>query len=677
MDQKIKSIICVLSLVLVSFIGCGTSSEQPEGPSFFVPKDPPPAQYTLHVQCQLERSSVFLKGTGSIVFRNSSEKSLSEVAILWSYNPKKRLVILMDGQKLQRINKELIKESLHFFKLPRMIRPNEELKLDIQFNLETNARENGDVSLQRFYPMLWWDDIPTRDSFRVKFDAPDNYTVAASGRMNSKSGYLENPGVTSNFGVWLFKNINTEEREADGIQIKAFFTEQGKECAMLCLETAVDVVRFYKSFHGFFPFDSLTIIPGASRPMGGYPFASSLVVIHGQEAFKQRPELHWKWITAHEIGHQYWGEYIMSEQERRDYVESWLMIGMGIFADRMYIEYKKLGDDKHRAFFNRFLSGLKKRLDTTADAPESLKAQQEYDRNNILIHGKGYSIISALRSVLGDEAFQEVYLRCIKEYGGKRMNYRDLQDIAEEESGKNLLWFFDQWVRSPKYLCYQITSTQCLPDGDGYLTEITVEPQGDTIHMPVDVKVIFKDGTFQKARISRFFRQSKFVFRSEAELEKAVLDPNHRLAMLENPLPVLPQELSERVRNLPYNGAWNEGMELFKIALESDCQDYRIWFKLGMVVFEGGYLEEAFTCFQHILELKAPESYKYMAVTWKGNVRDAQGKREEAVKYYKEALPMSLEQGTWRHDQFGIQTSKEWIEERLQSPYNWKSIIKR
>jgi hypothetical protein len=58
---------------------------------------------------------------------------------------------------------------------------------------------------------------------------------------------------------------------------------------------------------------------------------------------------------------------------------------------------------------------------------------------HILIHGKGYAIVSALRSTLGDELFKKVYLRCVEEYKGKRMNYHDLRKITEEESGKNLL----------------------------------------------------------------------------------------------------------------------------------------------------------------------------------------------------------------------------------------------
>jgi len=529
MSLKKSMAVCFLIMITACLTNCGPSSQIVEDTSFFV-----------------QGESAHIEGRGRIAFRNDASKSISVIALEWSSGLKDALEVTVAGQEIKALDLTSVKTDVHFYKLPTAYRPSEEVRLDIRFKLEIKTQSGGDVSLQSWYPKLWWDDLPTRDSFSVKFESPEGYTTASSGRYHPETGVYENPGVTTRFGLWLFQSIQVEEKEVEGVQIRAFYTAEGRECAMLCLETAVDAVPFYKSLHGIFPFDSLTIIPGASRPMGGYPFASALVVIHGQQAFKDRPELHWKWITAHEIGHQYWGEYVMSADEPNDYTESWMMIGMGIMADRMYTESRELGDEKHQNFYHRFTWGLKNHYDVTADAPESLKARQRYDRNNVLIHGKGYSIISALRSVLGDETFQRAYLRCVHEYGGKRISYRDLWKTAEEESGENLQWFFQQWVRSPKYLCYQITATECRPDKEGYISEITIEPKGESITMPVEVKANFKDGSFQTARTDRFFRASKIIFRSEAELETAVLDPRQRLAMLEEPLPILPEELPDR-----------------------------------------------------------------------------------------------------------------------------------
>ena len=698
MKKTLFIILVTFILLLFLLLACEKAPKVTERDgelSFFVPRDPPTAAYILKVNFDIKDQTVILEGIGQVDFRNSSGKKMTSVAFEGGGSS---FELFFDGRKLSSEEVDPIGEGVRFFSLPKEIKPHEKLSFDLKFSLHVNPQDNGDIFLRRWYPKLWWDGLPTRDSFKVKVEVPSGYKLASSGCLNPETGYYENPGVTTNFGLILFRDINVEERDADGVLIKSFYKDKGKKCALLCLETAVDVIKFYKELHGFFPFSSLNIVPGIASPVGGYPFASALVIIHGQQAFNSRPELHWKWITAHEIGHQYWGEYVMSDEEK-SYTESWLMIGMGIMADRFYVEKKKLPDDKHDEFFNRYLKGVEKGFDTTTDAPETLRRQQKYDRNNILIHGKGYAIVSALRNVIGDDVFKKVYLRSIEEFGGKRMNYRDLERMAEEESGENLDWFFDQWVRSSDYLCYRIVSADCRKEeekkeeeekqedkrsqageaGSSFITEIVVEKMGDSMGMPVEVMAVFKDGSSQIKRTSRFLWRNTLFFRSNSELKDVVLDPSHQLAILNKLPPINMEDLKEKVEDMPYTGARRRGLELYKSALELDCKDYKTWFKLGLVIFEGGYFDEAFTCFEKILELDAPENYHFIATTWQGNVRDAQGRRDEAIGFYKKALEMAeiTKLQVMRHDQWGIKISREWVERRLVSPFDWKSVVKR
>lgn len=662
------------AVISALFFCCSRSPGTSEEISFFVPANPPEARYVIDAGCSLEEGGILVHGEENVTFENPSTKPLSVVAFEWMESPEFPLEIRAGNAEPLAL--QASEDSIFYFALPQPLGRKESVTLNIRFRMAASTREDGRIQLQFWHPRLWWGGIPTKSSFRVKMEIPEGYEMASSGRLNDESGYLENDCVTTRFGFWIARDMAVEERDADGVLVRALFTEEGRTCALLCLETAVDVVRFYKQTFGAYPHKSLTIIPGGSGPWGGYPYTSALVVIHGQEVFEKAPELHWKWITAHETGHQFWGEYVMSADEMDHYSESWLMIGMGIFADRLWVEARGLPDDKHLSFFNRYLSGLKEHYDITADAPPSLKAQQQYDRNNVLIHGKGYSIVSALRSTLGDELFMTVYLRSLREFAGRRMAWRDLQRIAEEESGENLRWFFDQWVRSPRYLCYQITSRECREQDDGYKTEIVVERRGESMAMPVMVKAVFTDGTEQTARTNRLKRKNTLIFLSGAPLEEAVLDPNQRLAMLAEPLPVLPAELPAKMRELSYNGDYERGLELYKIALGADVKDLSIWFKLGMIIFEGGYLEESFTCFEKMIELEPEGRYAFFSETWMGNIRDAQGRREEAVECYKKALHMFTGDST-RHDQFGIESSDTWVKARLKEPYDWSKVIKK
>ena len=668
----IRSSVLLLGVVLFLGAACSTPQAQVEETVFFVPAHPPEAQYVIDAACTYDEGKVVVEGEENISFKNSSRKPLSVVAFEWRDSPGFSIEVkTADGMALARQER---KAGKFFFLLPEPLAGGRSLTLNVTFRMTFKVRDNGRISLQSWHPMLWWEGLPSKKTFRVKMDIPDGFEMASSGRPNQESGYLENDCVTTRFGFWLSRDVSVEERDADGILVRALFTEEGKECALLCLETAVDVIRFYKETHGAYPHSSLTIIPGGSGPWGGYPYCSALVVVHGQEVFEKAPELHWKWITAHEIGHQYFGEYLMSADEPDDYTESWLMIGLGIFADRMWVEERKLPDDKHQSFFNRFKSGLKEYHDITADAPESLKAQQKYDRNNILIHGKGYSIISALRSTLGDEVFKRAYLRTVREYAGRRLGWREFQRIAEEECGTSLHWFFQQWVRSPRYLCYRVASSETSLTDEGYLTKVVVERMGDSIDMPVDVEAVFEDGTKKTVWTERLLKRNVLEFHSQSPFKEAVLDPKNRLAMLEAPLPILPRDLPAKMRDLNYSGDFDRGLELYKVALEADVKDRSIWFKLGMVIFEGGYLDESFVCFEKIFQLEPEGRYAFFAKTWMGNIRDAQQRREDAKRLYSEALDL-FDGNSTRHDQFGIESSEEWVRARIKEPYDWTSII--
>jgi hypothetical protein len=128
---------------------------------------------------------------------------------------------------------------IRFFNLPEALQPNQTTTIDVDFNITFQAQSNGDILRNFWHPQLWWEGLPTRDSYQVRLDPPTpEYKAVYSGRLNPSTNYLENPGITTNFGFFFSKSAFIEERDADGVQVCALFKEDGRECAMLCLETA-------------------------------------------------------------------------------------------------------------------------------------------------------------------------------------------------------------------------------------------------------------------------------------------------------------------------------------------------------------------------------------------------------------------------------------------------------
>jgi len=208
--------------------GAGLASQAAGEASFFVPVDPPAAAYTIEASCSLDGNAVQLVGSSAIGLKNTTTCPISVIALRRAASPSTTMAVSVDGAPLEKHPQQPSSLRIQFFTLPQALRPNQSVTIDIDFTLSLQARTNGDIYLQGWYPKLWWDGLPTRDSFRVKLDSPSpDYKIASSGRLDPATNFYENPGVTTTFGFWLSQTALVEERDAAGVQVRAFFTEEG------------------------------------------------------------------------------------------------------------------------------------------------------------------------------------------------------------------------------------------------------------------------------------------------------------------------------------------------------------------------------------------------------------------------------------------------------------------
>jgi tetratricopeptide (TPR) repeat protein len=466
------------------------------------------------------------------------------------------------------------------------------------------------------------------------------------------------------FGLYVGKGYESAEADAGDVHVRAVFTPAGRPCAELLMKTAVDVIGFYRERFGFYPQRSLSIVPGMDRPAGGYPPATGLIVIHGQERLSERPEAFWRWITAHEIGHMYWSNYVLA-QGPEDL--PWLMIGLGLHADH---EYRRARDIKGGvgALEQNYVSGVKQGLDTTMDVTEEQQAAIPWDFNNIVEHGKSIAFLNALESVLGTEGFDKVYRRCLKEYAGKQLGWREFQRVSEIESGQDLDWFFEEWVRSSGSAAYRVVGQECSPAGDVFNCMVRVRRSG-AMQMPVTVAARFADGSEQRVRTERLANLDELKFRAKSPLKEVVIEPDSAVVLVED---TSPRRLIERVRQMPWTEAGDEALEVYRQAREMKIEDAGIWFKLGSTLYDGRYYPEALDAMTRAAGVAGSDSdLRFGALVWQGHLLDLLGRRAEAVARYQEALKTPGSPNL-RQDQYNLVINKQWVEERLKTPFERK-----
>jgi len=631
--------------------------------SYYVPVDIPKAIYTIDLDFDFQ--SGILTGQGDLVFKNNGNRPIHMIAFDYALNDYQLLRIKQDGKELTLFSNDG-KKSLNnpvYFILDQPINGGVSVTLNMEFKrrlfVDTNPEE---FEHQNLIPRLWWDGIPVSEAFRIKLNKLPEYAIAVSGRYNPETAYYENDNAL-NFGFFFSKKCDVIEEDVNGVLVSVIYPENGKPVAEIALQTAREAIPYYQELTGLYPYTFLNILPGGPGVWGGYPFASGMVVIHGMQFFEKASERHWRWITSHEIGHQYWGEYVLDGDD-----PSWLWIALGIYADREFSRHIGLSDTRHRGWAEQYLQGVNKGYNTILDLHPEEEAKLDFERNNYVIHAKGFSFISALELALGKETFQAAYRVALNEFGGNRMGYRDFKNICETQSGEKLDWFFEPWVRSNKYISATIGDTKWEKEGGVYKSSVSVYHDGEII-MPVPVYANFEDGSLQVKMSNRLSRKCIVEFESSSPISGAVIDPGGYLANMVNPPEPEVENVISDIRSLPYSGAGELAYRVYRKAwrLEKD-QIGEHWYKLGMALFDGGYYSQSEYAFRNATQY-GPEEDRFINYCWLGHLQDIRGKRENAIDSYSKALE-AWNDDSYTHSQYNMTVDKSWVEERLLSPFS-------
>ncbi|QQS33215.1 MAG: M1 family metallopeptidase [Acidobacteriota bacterium] len=152
-------------------------------------------------------------------------------------------------------------------------------------------------------------------------------------------------------------------------------------------------------------------------------------------------------LIVHEIAHSWFGNLVTC----KNWAELWLNEGWATFLEAAYRE-KAFGRQhylqKIRADAATFL------IDEMTNRKRHALYNQRADRvdelfdNPSTTYSKGGAVLHTLREEIGDDAFWKganIYLNRHKFAG---VETTDFQAAMEESSGRNLDWFFDQWVYS-------------------------------------------------------------------------------------------------------------------------------------------------------------------------------------------------------------------------------------
>lgn len=215
----------------------------------------------------------------------------------------------------------------------------------------------------------------------------------------------------------------------------------------LVRDHAIDALGFYHSLFGFYPHSHLLVLAGADRPQGGFPAGSGIVKIHGVNVISERPPDWWAWITAHEIAHMYWGFHVLDAERTATDQLGWLSIGLGLYTDKLYVQARDLDCQFHESQASAFERAREAGKLVRFGISEKEMSELDFDYNTVVRHGRAYSVIRSIATMIGDEPFLRVLKELSTEYAQRELSYDDFRQFVAERTGADLASFVDEYDR--------------------------------------------------------------------------------------------------------------------------------------------------------------------------------------------------------------------------------------
>ncbi|MVM31914.1 T9SS type A sorting domain-containing protein [Spirosoma sp. HMF4905] len=226
-------------------------------------------------------------------------------------------------------------------------------------------------------------------------------------------------------------------------------------------------------------------------------------------------------VIAHELAHQWFGDKITC----RDWQNIWLNEGFASYGEAVYTESVS-GRAGYQSYMNTFMNNA--RL-----AVGSVYVQDISSFNNIFnsnrSYAKGATVLHMLRGVVGDSTF----FRVLRTYvATPTLTYNtavteDFQAVAQQVSGKDLGYFFKQWIYGEGYPTYKATIT-----GGGKFATVRLQQSNTkstnpaSFTMPVQMLVQSAAGDTTVTVFNNSADQT-FTVPGRGAVTNVVIDPNN------------------------------------------------------------------------------------------------------------------------------------------------------
>lgn len=364
--------------------------------------------------------------------------------------------------------------------------------------------------------------MPTTGNGWIEYDliveVPTPYRVVATGRLVEEwvgdgtyraSFAADNP--TEPPSIFAGPYVIGKRREGN-LRIRTYFHPELVPLAEEYMRVSATYIRRYAGRIGPYPYADFHIV-SAPLPVG-LGFANLTYV--GRMVLPL-PFMRGRSL-AHEILHSWWGNGVAIDYAAGNWAE-----GLTTYlAD--YALAEESGDEAARTMRLGWLRNIAA-LPPAQDMPVERFTAKSHDATQVVGYDKVAFIFRMLESEVGEAAFAAGLRRFWEDHRFRVANWLDLQAAFEAAAGRDLTWFFNQWLRREGVPGIELVEAQRMDVGGQHRVTLVVRQSAPVYRLRLPIFIETSGGS-RRYEINVERAEQAFELATEHEPLAVHIDPD-------------------------------------------------------------------------------------------------------------------------------------------------------
>lgn len=426
-----------------------------------------------------------------------------------------------NNQLLINLNKPAAAKETRSFEIQYMGTPKD--GLIISKNKHGDRTFFADNWPNRAHQWVPCNDVPS-DKSGVEFivTAPAHYRVISNGLLQSEETQKDGrrrthwkedlPIPTKVMVIGAARFAVARVDSSYSIPVTAWVYPQDSAKGKYDYALGDDILKFFTSYIGPYPYKKLANVQSKTI-FGGMENANAIFYAENTVTGNRRSEA----LMAHEIVHQWFG----NTATEKSFAHLWLSEGFATYLTDIYIEQKYGVDSFRNRMQEEKMQVIRFALENELPVVDTVSSYM--DLLNANSYQKGAWVLHMLRHEVGDKNFQKIVQAYYSQYQHSNADTRDFQRVAETVAGRDLAWFFDQWLYRPGVP--ELTMEMKMKDNE---LKIEINQGKHLFRFPFEILVIAEDGETTNHRIEVKGKETEFKLKTKGPV-KVSFDPERKL----------------------------------------------------------------------------------------------------------------------------------------------------